>query len=166
MTHAELVARAERWLRNTKKCSVVLTEKGGNTAERPDAIGWRNGWWSTLVEAKTSRADFLADKKKPFRLNPESGMGQDRYFITRPGLLTPDELPEGWGLIEAHSNICRVVKKALSRPHSDERSSAEVPLLVSALWRAQNPGAVNGPVEPEAVAATSTTAASLGEAPL
>lgn len=26
MTHVELVERAERWLRNTRKCSVVLTE--------------------------------------------------------------------------------------------------------------------------------------------
>lgn len=136
-THAELVARAERWLSNTKKCGVVITERRGGS-ESPDAIGWRCGWWSTLVECKVSRADFLADRKKPHRLNPEGGMGQDRYYLTPAFLLKPEELPEGWGLLEVRGQVVRVIREAAKKPLSYERASHEVPLLVSEVWRLKN----------------------------
>ena len=65
MNHAELVERAERWLKNTFNCGVVLAELVAYTAtgETPDAIGWV---WNRaiLVECKTSRQAFFADQKK------------------------------------------------------------------------------------------------------
>ena len=80
LTHAEIVTRAARWLRNGAKipdyklcrrdrqirCAVVLTEfVGGGGSEIPDAIGWAyGGRTSVLVEAKASRADFLGRPKK------------------------------------------------------------------------------------------------------
>ena len=68
-------------------------------AEIPDVIGFK-GDFSFIIEAKTSRADFLADKKKPFRLNPSIGMGDFRFFIAPLNMIGISELPEGWGLIE------------------------------------------------------------------
>jgi len=52
-----------------------------------------------LLEAKCSRGDFLADKKKRFRKRPSKGMGMYRAFICPKDLIKPEELPKGWGLI-------------------------------------------------------------------
>jgi hypothetical protein len=112
LTHADLVERAARWLRNTKRCGVVLTECS-NGREIADAMGW-NMRQSLLVECKTSRADFLRDRHKPTRRIPELGCGNYRYYMTPRGLLRIEELPEKWGLLEIHGKIVRVVKKAES----------------------------------------------------
>ncbi len=66
--------------------------------EQADAIGFRNGA-SCLLEAKCSRADLLADRKKEFRIEPEKGMGDWRFFISEPGIVRIEDLPEGWGLL-------------------------------------------------------------------
>lgn len=138
LSHAELVQRAARWLRNTKKCGVVLTERKGYS-EAPDAIGWRYGPGSILVECKASRSDFFADRKKPFRQNPDGGMGQTRYYLTPPRLIKPEEVPEGWGLLWAFENFVRVVREPMrTGVISDERCRWEIHLLYSELWRYQN----------------------------
>lgn len=66
--------------------------------EQPDAIGFRNGA-SCLLEAKCSRSDLLADRKKPFRIDPSKGMGDWRFMISEPGIVEVADLPEGWGLL-------------------------------------------------------------------
>lgn len=109
MTHAELVVRAARWLRNTKRCPIVATELVTGSAESPDAIGWHPGY-SILVECKISRADFRTDQLKSFRMMPKQGMGDQRFYMTPPGLLLPDELPEQWGLLECSPTKVRVIR--------------------------------------------------------
>lgn len=69
------------------------------SGEQPDAMGFRNGT-SCLIECKTSRSDFLADRKKRFRKDPSIGMGDWRFYLTPKGLITAFELPAGWGLLE------------------------------------------------------------------
>ena len=110
MTHAELVARAARWLRNTAKCGVVLTECQGDGFEIPDAIGWRCGY-SILLECKASRADFFADLRDKQR-HLHWRLGSLRYYMTERGLLKRGELPGDWGLLEVHGNIVRQVRRA------------------------------------------------------
>lgn len=56
-----------------------------------------------VIEAKVSRADFLADKKKPHRADPSRGLGQYRYYACPEGMIKPEELPEKWGLIYINS---------------------------------------------------------------
>jgi hypothetical protein len=112
--HDELCGRAARWLKNTRKCRLVLREVVSCARETPDAIGWRWGS-STLVECKTSRADFRRDQKKVGHASPDWGMGEYRYYMTPPGLLRVDELPEGWGLLEVHGRRVRVVHEATRR---------------------------------------------------
>lgn len=70
------------------------------SGERPDAIGWRDGI-SILIECKASHADFLADRKKPFRAETDNqqGMGDWRFYLCPPEIIKPEELPEGWGLL-------------------------------------------------------------------
>lgn len=107
MSHSDLCAIAVKWLQRPNSaggpgCQVAVSEcRSGWTGEVPDAIGFRaaggNDDGSVVVECKTSRADFLADRKKAHRA--EGGCGNWRYFMTSEGLISPDELPPGWGLL-------------------------------------------------------------------
>jgi hypothetical protein len=135
MTHAELVTRAERWLRNTARCGVVLTEAPGAPAEIPDAIGWRD-WGRTtfVVECKASRGDFLADRRKTFRSVGGLGLGRFRYYLAPKGLLKASEMPPGWGLLEVCGQHVRVVRKAVRR---EPNVVYETMVLVSELRKIQ-----------------------------
>ncbi len=50
------------------------------------------------MECKTSRADFVADWRKPFRVDPALGMGKRRFFMCAAGLIQPEEV-RTWGLL-------------------------------------------------------------------
>lgn len=113
LTHDELCGLAGVWLQK-KGCSVVLVDhRGLRTDEQPDAIGWKSARTSYLVECKTSRADFLADKKKTFRSNGR-GMGNLRYFLTPKELVKSEDLPPSWGLlwVDRASRMIRLQKEA------------------------------------------------------
>lgn len=115
ITHKQAVQRIIRWMRFSRRCSVVIAELKTYNTEIPDVIGWY-GASSTLIECKVSRADFLSDKNKHFRRYEEAGMGNLRYFATPKDLLSPDELPEGWGLLEIEEHCIREKKKPESKP--------------------------------------------------
>lgn len=118
MTHADLVARGARWLKNTKKCGVVLTEFHSSSPEIPDAIGFQaGGQFSILIECKTSVSDFYSDVKKPGRSGAlrHHGLGRWRYYMAPPGVLTSDLVRKnrpGWGLLEVGARTVRVKLKA------------------------------------------------------
>lgn len=121
LTHAALVEVAARWLESTRRCSLVLTEFTCAGCETPDAIGWRiSEGWSVLVECKTSRADFRRDAEKLQRQHREASVGQERWYLTPPGLLRPDEVPEGWGLLEAGARV-RIVLRCPAAPTDGSR---------------------------------------------
>lgn len=102
MTHKELVQRAAQQLKSWR-CLPVLCElvTYNSSGEIPDAIGWTSRD-SILFECKTSRSDFLRDKKKLFRVDlADCGVGDFRFYLTNPGVIkAQDELPEGWGCYE------------------------------------------------------------------
>lgn len=147
-SHAELVSRADKWLQN-QGCKITLTERMGNsvTGESPDAIGWKD-FYSVLIEVKTSRSDFLADKKKRFRKDPSKGMGDFRFYLCPKGLIQPEEVPEGWGLLWATE---KTIQKKKNIPKSFGRENmpfegnkrAENQLLTSALRKVQLMGHYN-----------------------
>jgi hypothetical protein len=107
-----------------------LTVTGGECA---DALGFGYKGSSTLVECKASRSDFMADKKKWFRREPERGMGLKRYFLAPAGLLNPDELPAGWGLLEWNGRF--VSTKRNSDLFGVRNHDAERGVLISTLRR-------------------------------
>jgi hypothetical protein len=114
--HAELCERGERWLRS-RGCRVVLRDPfkaAVCTGECPDVIGWRDGH-SILIECKASRSDFLADRKKKFRENPELGMGDARLFLAPEGVIAAEDLPPGWGLLVT---IGKSIKVASTYPRT------------------------------------------------
>lgn len=96
MTHTECVEAAAQYI--GKRCPVTLPEFFSWNAELPDVIGF-NRDRSLLVECKVSRSDFLSDKKKHFRIFPDQGMGDYRYYCCPKGMIKKEELPEGWGLL-------------------------------------------------------------------
>ena len=102
MTHTELVKRACQWLKGSRNCSVVIDELVccNSSGETPDAIGF-TAWKSILVECKSSREDFLKDKKKLFRITPSEGMGDYRFYMCPPNVIKIEDLPDGWGLLYA-----------------------------------------------------------------
>lgn len=142
MTHEELVLKAERWLKS-QGCGVVFRDTfkaATHNGELPDAIGWRDGL-SLLIECKASKADFLADKRKRFRQNPETGMGDWRFFLCPPDIILVDDLPEGWGLLYAYP---RQIKKVHGVPGNcgwwhgkpfDGNKRCETQMMYSALRR-------------------------------
>lgn len=139
MTHAELVTRAERWLRKTAGCRVVLAEcRSRHEPEVPDAIGWncRGGQIrSVVVECKATRADFRADSQKVHR--QLEGLGRWRWYMTPPGLVQADEVPAGWGLLEVRGNRVVKVKPTADRGRNPERTEREIRLMYSELTLVQ-----------------------------
>ena len=137
MTHAQLVNLAVDWLRRYR-CGVVLSEQACASGEMPDAIGWKGKCRSVVVECKVSRADFLADRLKPFRQNPESALGCERFYLAAAGLIAPQELPPGWGLLECAG---RRVEMRVKAPRHSLRTPAgmafEMNLLLASLRRVE-----------------------------
>lgn len=145
MTHKELVDRAARWLINSVHCGVVAKEISAYvvSGEIPDCIGWvgSNGR-SILIECKASRGDFIADFRKPSRVGGPA-MGNWRFYMTPPGLLEPEKIPEDWGLYEVYNrsvrHICGVkYSNAGIPPFKNPCIKSERSILLSLLRRTNN----------------------------
>jgi hypothetical protein len=136
--HAHLVARAADWLRLRYGCGIVLSEQYCATGEVPDVIGWKASCQSVLVECKVSRADFLADANKAFRLKPEEGLGSKRLYMAPAGMIAAAELPRYWGLLECRG---RKVELAVKPARVDLRTQVgftkEMNLLLASLRRVE-----------------------------
>lgn len=144
-THSDLTKIAVKWLISVRGCGAVITEMAAATSEIPDAIGFRDGS-SILIECKASRADFLADLQKPFRINAWQGMGDFRFYLCAEDIINPLDLPDKWGLlwIDMRGKTRKIVgPKGNIWNHQkefrfDEKNiEAEHILLISALRRLQ-----------------------------
>jgi len=136
MTHDQLTKVAVKWLKTRHKCKVVFSEmRIRGCKEIPDALGWRTNTHSIVIECKTSRSDFLADKKKYRFKYPEKALGYERWYMTPQGLLNPEEVPVGWGLVEYTGSRCIIKKKPSYYFQSIETARAEMKLLIAAARR-------------------------------
>ena len=136
MTHAQLVEKAVRWLRSSR-CGVLLSEQACVSGEMPDAIGWKRANHSVLVECKVTRADFLADRAKPFRSKPERGVGCERFYLTPANLLRPEELPACWGLLEIRGRTVEMLHPSVKNLRSATGLRYEMNLLLASLRRVE-----------------------------
>ncbi|KKL61815.1 hypothetical protein LCGC14_2191540 [marine sediment metagenome] len=135
MTHSELVERAARWLANSMRCPVVITEMSGQ-AEEPDAIGWTHGGGSILLECKATKSDFNADRHKAGRRTPSQfGMGNRRFYLVPPDLVdhVKANRPEQWGILVAYKT--RVETKVTGEWIKQANKTSEMGLLISGLRR-------------------------------
>ncbi len=138
ISHTRLVSHAVEWLRREYRCGVVLSEQYCSTGEVPDAIGWKSTCHSVVIECKVSRADFLADAEKPFRLAPAEGLGCERFYLSPGGLIAPAELPSGWGLLEYENRCVRMaVKPRNKRLRTEAGMQKEMNLLLASLRRVE-----------------------------
>ena len=108
MTHDEIADFAAMHIRKKGYPASFSNMTSVNQREQPDVLGISIGGVSFLGEVKVSRSDFLADKKKPFRI--DGGIGDFRAYITPKGLLKPEEIPYGWSLWEVHGKTKPVMK--------------------------------------------------------
>ena len=136
MTHAQLVSKAVHWLRRYR-CGVVLSEQACVSGEMPDAIGWKRTNHSVLVECKITRADFLADRGKPFRQKPEQGVGSERFYLTPPALVKLEELPAGWGLLEFRWGRIEAIHPSAKNLRTAAGFRYEMNLLLASLRRVE-----------------------------
>jgi hypothetical protein len=124
------------WLRRYR-CGVVLSEQACVSGEMPDAIGWKKACHSVLVECKVSRADFLADREKPFRQKPEAGVGCERYYLAPKGLIRLEELRSGWGLLEVCGREIERAKSSAKNLRTAIGFGYEMNLLLASLRRVE-----------------------------
>jgi len=136
MTHAQLVEKAVIWLRSYR-CGVILSEQACASGEMPDAIGWKRLCHSVVVECKISHADFLADLHKPFRSKPHKGMGCERFYLIPAGLVRPDELPAGWGLLEVRNRKIVMLQPSARNLRGPIGFRYEMNLLLASLRRVE-----------------------------
>lgn len=96
--HNNLTKLGAKWLKK-QGFSVVATEINSiGSREQPDVVGFRSSC-SAIIEVKVSRADFLADAKKPERYIEGTGLGNYRFYLCPHGMIRPEELPVKWGLL-------------------------------------------------------------------
>ncbi|MBI5520233.1 MAG: MmcB family DNA repair protein [Desulfovibrio sp.] len=142
MSHSILVARASAWLRRNG-FKVALPELYTAGGEIPDAWGLDSGGQSCIVEVKVSRSDFLRDAKKWHRRNAWAGMGNIRYYMAPTGIIKPEELPEGWGLLVVRG---RIIRREVEAAHGEQNHTdrADKRLLYSVLRRLDCAGILRG----------------------
>lgn len=144
LTHLDIVNRCAKWLVSNHKCKFVLREyKMMMIDEEPDVLGFDAWGNSVLIEVKISRADFLRDKKKKHRWplwggtsGEPGGLGKRRFYACPDGLIKPDELPDGWGLIYVTDKKLFVVKEAIVRQKDEYNRGDEMMLILNAARRA------------------------------
>jgi hypothetical protein len=136
MTHAQLVQKAIAWLR-LYRCGVVLSEQACLSGEISDAIGWKRACHSVVVECKISRADFFADREKPFRQKQELGLGCERFYLIPAGMLRPEEMPIGWGLLELHNRKIKLLRPSAKNLRTATGFRYEMNLLLASLRRVE-----------------------------
>lgn len=104
LSHKEVAIKATKFAQRIFGCPIGAWEFcGGWNNEKCDGfiVNSRN---SFLIEAKVSRQDFKKDFKKDFRKNEKLGVGDFRLYACPKGLLSLEELPDKWGLIEIDEN--------------------------------------------------------------
>jgi hypothetical protein len=134
VTHDELVLKAVRWLKYVQKCKPIFAEMVTCAQTTPDAIGWNWGE-SRLIEVKVSRSDFFRDRKKIAHRAPDMAMGRRRWYMTPTGLVRPEEVPEGWGLVTVDGANATVIVEAPERVLGSLAQTQEMRMLSSAIRR-------------------------------
>lgn len=105
-----------------------------HTYRRFDLWVMKKSWskpYTIGYEIKCSRSDFLNDNKWPEYLKYCS----DFYFVAPPGIIQPEELPSGVGLLVTSTNKVRLYMKRKAT-----HRNVEIPISIYKyilMWRAQ-----------------------------
>lgn len=92
------------------------TGYGGQAADFYAFHTWPSkNFWRVAYEIKASRADFARELKYPHKRAWLEGLANECWFAMPCGLVKPDEIPEGWGLLEMTKGGLRAKKRAQQR---------------------------------------------------
>jgi len=110
-------------IRHSGRCKPVLSDPQNIFCVRPDLIGWF--WGSSFVlEIKTSRADFLRDKKK------KAYVGEYFYYLAPDGLIDPHEIESWMGLYQI-SNDGEILRTKAAERRLNHSKDIEIAILLS-----------------------------------
>lgn len=100
---------------------------------------------SIAYEIKTSRGDFTRELDHPEKRRFAESVATDCYFALPHGMVKPDEVPEGWGLLELNAGGLHRIKFSTQRRIEGwplwftfslaRRCSDSPPKLPAAAWR-------------------------------
>lgn len=127
LTHRQLCELGARFilsLRHPTGYPWRILIETGYRAENPDVFAYTK-YHSILIECKTSRSDFLADMKKPFRQNPQIGIGERRLYLVNQGVCTQNEMPKGWQLLIAYDKDTILLPENFLSPESNAIDESE-----------------------------------------
>lgn len=131
-SHATLIGMAAQWMKS-RGLPVVATDVVSSCCETPDAIGFGAYGGCVLCEAKATRSDFMADRKKIFRRNAGRGLGTARYYVVPPGLIRDGDDLFGFGILEARGSKLAIVRECVI--FHEHNTRGEMSILVSLLRR-------------------------------
>lgn len=66
-------------------------------------------------EIKVDRQDFLNELKHPDKRLAAELFTNLTYFVAPVGIIKPEEVPDGWGLIEVQGDMTQIVSEAIWR---------------------------------------------------
>lgn len=137
MNHSELVRIGALLLKRWGWYG-ILTEPQARRAggESPDVIGFKTLEGSCVIECKTSRADFLADAKKPHRMGMGASCGRYKIYLFGPDCdVRDDEVPKDWGIARAGEPDFVDLARRPPRKAGDGYWTDEKSFMMSALYR-------------------------------
>lgn len=76
-------------------------------------------------EVKVRRSDFVRELEHPGKRRWAEDHFHDTYFVAPHGLLQPDEMPEGWGLLQATKTLSKLRRAKLARQREPKPLSME-----------------------------------------
>lgn len=129
-----MIKRAEKWLINTERCDIVCIKKSILTYH-PDLIGYKSNGVTVVVECRSSMDEFLKDRKNWLKKNDDKdrSMGALRYYFAPKNVLSPDDMPENWGLLAPFIENMRTIKVATKRTQTPDILAREFRYLISSV---------------------------------
>ena len=146
--HYELCKLGARLIRSRKNptlpydrpCLYSTVELVCMGAELTDIWG-TTGDCTVIIEVKTSRADFLADKRKYARSKVAEELkhqiGNYRYYLCPEGVIKDEDLPENWGLLVYDGKKVHRVKMATKVESSVSMELMHITSVMSRILRPQ-----------------------------
>lgn len=99
---------------------------------------WRSRGYELIgFECKSVRGDWLREKKNPEKAEGVAQFCKTFWIVANPDVVKLDELPSGWGLLEAREKGLIQRQKATPLEHRRELS---VPMMVNIIRRAVEKG--------------------------
>jgi hypothetical protein len=119
----------------------VLTNVQTPSGTFADAVAvnlWRSRGYEVVgFEVKSARSDWLREKKDPMKAEGCAAYCKTFWIVANEGVVKLEELPMGWGLLEAYGNGLRAKQKAAPLAHMRELT---VPFMVNMIRRAVEKG--------------------------